>query len=163
MEYKEIIQQNIFANRNDVEWSRRLAYWRFKNQKIVFTNGCFDILHRGHVEYLMQAAAKGDVLIVGLNSDSSVKKIKGTNRPVNPQEGRALALVSFRFVHAVVLFEEDTPYELIAQIKPEVLVKGGDYKKENIVGSDLVLQYGGTVEIIPFIEGFSTSKILEQL
>jgi rfaE bifunctional protein nucleotidyltransferase chain/domain len=163
MEYKEIINHNIYTDRHAVELSRLIAFWRFKDQKIVFTNGCFDILHRGHIEYLMQAASKGDVLIIGLNSDTSVKRLKGNNRPILNQEGRALTLASLRFVNAVVIFEEETPYELINQINPDVLVKGGDYKKEEIVGSKLVLAHGGSVEIIPFVEGFSTSKIIEQM
>jgi D-glycero-beta-D-manno-heptose 1-phosphate adenylyltransferase len=138
----------------------RLAMWRFLNQKIVFTNGCFDILHRGHIEYLSQARDKGAVLVIGLNSDESVKKIKGEGRPVQDQESRALVLASLRFVDAVILFDEDTPYELIGHVKPDVLVKGSDYTEENIVGADIVKAGGGEVFTIPIVKGYSTSKIL---
>jgi rfaE bifunctional protein nucleotidyltransferase chain/domain len=134
--------------------------WKFLNQKIVFTNGCFDILHRGHTEYLSQARDKGDVLIIGLNTDASVRRIKGESRPVQDQESRALLLASLRFVDAVVFFDEDTPQELIRAIKPDVLVKGGDYTEENIVGADIVKGGGGEVVTIPIVEGYSTSSIL---
>ena len=138
----------------------RLAMWRFLNQKIVFTNGCFDILHRGHIEYLSQARDKGAVLVIGLNSDASVKRIKGERRPVQDQESRALVLASLRFVDAVVLFDGETPYELISFVKPDVLVKGADYTEENIVGADIVKDGGGEVVTIPIVEGYSTSNIL---
>lgn len=128
--------------------------------KIVFTNGCFDILHLGHVEYLATARSLGDLLIVGLNSDRSVKRLKGEDRPVNPEYARASILAALEFVDYVVLFDEDTPYDLIEAIKPDVLVKGGDYNIDNIVGADLVLANGGKVEIVPLVEGFSTSKII---
>lgn len=163
MEISEIIKRKIFTSRHDIEFSRLLAYWRFKDQKIVFTNGCFDILHRGHLEYLMKAASMGNVLVIGLNSDNSVKRLKGQNRPIQDQESRALILASLQFVSNVVIFEEDTPFELIKMIKPHVLVKGGDYSKDEIVGSDFVQAYGGFVEIIPFVEGFSTTNIVYQL
>jgi rfaE bifunctional protein nucleotidyltransferase chain/domain len=138
----------------------RLAMWRFLNNKIVFTNGCFDILHRGHIEYLSQARDKGGVLVIGLNSDDSVKRIKGEGRPVQDGMSRALALASLRFVDAVILFDEDTPYELIKFVNPDVLVKGGDYTEETIVGADIVKANGGEVVVIPLVEGYSTSKIL---
>ncbi len=163
MVYKAIITKKVFASKDDIEFSRLLAFWRFKDKKIVFTNGCFDILHRGHFEYLMQASALGDVLIIGLNTDVSVKKLKGENRPINDEQSRALALASLQFVHAVVLFNEETPTELIKIVKPHVLTKGGDYQVNEIAGSDFVLANGGSVEIIPFIEGYSSSKIIEQL
>jgi D-glycero-beta-D-manno-heptose 1-phosphate adenylyltransferase len=138
----------------------RLAMWRLFNNKIVFTNGCFDILHRGHIEYLSQARDKGDILIIGLNSDASVKRIKGEGRPVQDETSRALVLASLRFVEAVVLFNEDTPYELIKIIQPDVLVKGGDYTEETIVGADIVKANGGVVVVIPLVDGYSTSEIL---
>ncbi len=144
------------------ELLRKLNIYRFQDKKIVFTNGCFDILHRGHVEYLAQAANLGSVLIIGLNSDNSVKRLKGENRPVQDEEGRAVVLASLAFVTHVVLFDEDTPYELINEIKPDILVKGSDYKEDEIVGADIVKAAGGKVVTIDFIEGYSTSKILEK-
>ena len=140
-----------------------LATWRFQNYKIVFTNGCFDILHRGHIEYLSQARDMGSVLIIGLNSDASVKRIKGEGRPVQDEISRALALASLRFVDAVVLFDEDTPYELIKLVNPDVLVKGGDYTEETIIGADILNASGGEVVIIPLVEGYSTSEILRKV
>ena len=138
----------------------RLAMWRLFKHKIVFTNGCFDILHRGHIEYLSQARDKGEILVIGLNSDASVKRIKGEGRPVQDETSRALVLASLRIVDAVVLFDEDTPYELIKIVKPDVLVKGADYTEETIVGADIVKANGGQVVVIPLVEGYSTSKIL---
>jgi rfaE bifunctional protein nucleotidyltransferase chain/domain len=138
----------------------RIAMWRFLNNKIVFTNGCFDILHRGHIEYLSQARDKGEVLIIGLNSDASVKRIKGDGRPVQDEMSRALVLASLRIVDAVVLFDEDTPYELIKLVKPDVLVKGADYAEATIIGADIVKANGGEVVTIPIVAGYSTSKIL---
>jgi rfaE bifunctional protein nucleotidyltransferase chain/domain len=140
----------------------RIAMWRLLNNKIVFTNGCFDILHRGHIEYLSQARDKGDVLVIGLNSDASVRRIKGEGRPVQDEMSRALVLASLRFVDAVVLFDEDTPLELISFAKPDVLVKGADYTEETIVGADVVKANGGEVITIPLVEGFSTTEILKK-
>lgn len=140
-----------------------LTYWNLKNQKIVFTNGCFDILHRGHVEYLAQAANYGNVLVIGLNTDNSVRKIKGDNRPVQDEIARATVLASLQFVTAVILFDEDTPYNLIKKIQPDVLIKGSDYKIEDIVGYDIVQAKGGNVVTIDFIEGYSTTTIIEKL
>lgn len=139
----------------------RVAMWRFLNNKIVFTNGCFDILHRGHIEYLSQARDKGAILLIGLNSDASVKRIKGEKRPVQDEMTRALVLASLRIVDAVVLFDEDTPYELIKFVQPDVLVKGGDYTEATIVGADIVKANGGEVVVIPLVEGYSTSSILK--
>ena len=144
--------------------SKLLALWRFKQEKVVFTNGCFDILHRGHVEYLIQAAEKGDQLIVGLNSDASVKRQnKGSGRPIQDQNSRAMILASLHCVDAVVVFDEETPYSLIELIKPNVLVKGGDWDKSKIVGADVVSQTGGAVEVIPFLEGYSTTSIEQKI
>lgn len=132
-------------------------------QKIVFTNGCFDVLHYGHVHYLVQARQLGDLLVVGLNSDASVRRLKGESRPVNPEQARAFVLAALEMVDYVCLFEEDTPYELIAAVKPDVLVKGGDYAVDNIVGSDIVKGRNGDVVVLPFVEGFSSSSIIEKL
>jgi len=140
-----------------------LAYLRFKNQKIVFTNGCFDIIHRGHIEYLAQAASYGDVLIIGLNTDSSVQRIKGINRPVQDEYARAITLASMQFVNAVILFDEETPYNLIKKVQPDILIKGSDYKAEDIVGYDIVKAKGGEVITIDFIDGYSTTSIINKL
>ena len=140
-----------------------LAVWRFKDQRVVFTNGCFDILHLGHADYLSKAKALGDKLIVGLNTDHSVSRLKGPGRPVNSQDARAKLLASFSFIDALVLFDEDTPYELIQFVQPDVLVKGSDYKPDEIVGADIVLAKGGKIETIDFLEGYSTSSIIKKL
>lgn len=132
-------------------------------KKIVFSNGCFDILHRGHVEYLSKAADFGDFLVIGLNSDNSVRRLKGENRPLNQQNSRALLLAAMQFVDYVVLFDEDTPYELIKAVQPDILVKGKDYKAADIVGYDIVTGQGGEVKTIDLVEGFSTSGIIEKI
>jgi len=142
------------------ELDRWLAYWRFLEQKLVFTNGCFDILHLGHVQYLEEASKLGDVLIVGLNSDQSVRRLKGPKRPIQDQESRARLLAAMEFVEAVVIFEEDMPLRLIEKIRPDVLVKGGDYTRETIVGADLVESYGGQVVTLPLVPGYSTTALL---
>jgi D-beta-D-heptose 7-phosphate kinase/D-beta-D-heptose 1-phosphate adenosyltransferase len=136
---------------------------RLKSKTIAFTNGVFDILHPGHIKILSQAASFADILIVGLNSDSSVKKLKGDSRPVNSEQSRALILASLIMVDAVVIFNEETPLELIQQIKPDVLIKGGDYTIETIVGAEVVLNNGGSVQVIPTEEGFSTTGIIEKI
>lgn len=133
-----------------------------KKKKVVFTNGCFDILHSGHVRYLKQAANFGDLLIVGLNSDESVKRLKGQNRPINSQTDRAMILGALEFVDYIVIFDEDTPLNLIENIVPEVLVKGADYKKEDVVGAEFVETNGGRVELVPFVEGYSTTNIIKK-
>jgi D-beta-D-heptose 7-phosphate kinase/D-beta-D-heptose 1-phosphate adenosyltransferase len=140
-----------------------LAALRAEGKRIVFTNGCFDILHRGHVEYLSAARQLGDVLIVGLNSDASVRRLKGPERPINSQEDRAAVLDALRAVDAVTIFEEDTPAELIATVQPDVLVKGGDYTEATVVGADLVRSRGGRVVIVPLVEGRSTSAVIARL
>jgi D-glycero-beta-D-manno-heptose 1-phosphate adenylyltransferase len=152
----EILNQLIL---NDEKLDRMLAFWRFKGKKIVFSNGCFDILHQGHVDYLSKSADLGDVLVIGVNTDASVHRLKGETRPINDEYSRALLLASLRFVGAVVLFDEDTPYELIKKIQPDILVKGNDYKPETIVGYDIVTAKGGSVVTIPLVEGYSTSSI----
>ena len=137
--------------------------WHRNNLKVVFTNGCFDILHLGHVDYLEKASALGDRMVVGLNTDASVKRLKGPERPVNNEYARARILASLEFVHAVILFDEDTPYELIGIVKPDILVKGNDYTPDNIVGADIVLANGGSVKTIPLVEGYSTTGIISKL
>lgn len=134
-----------------------------KGKRIVFTNGCFDILHIGHITYLRKARQFGDVLIVGINSDASVKRLKGDDRPVNNLSDRAEMLAAMDFVDYVIPFEEDTPKKLIDQVRPDVLVKGGDYSPDNIVGADTVIQHGGKVEVIPFVDGHSTSAIIKKI
>jgi D-glycero-beta-D-manno-heptose 1-phosphate adenylyltransferase len=145
------------------ELERKLAQWRVISKTIVFTNGCFDILHAGHIASLTEAANHGDILIVGLNADASIKGFKGPNRPVNDENARALILASLVMVDAVVLFSEPTPLELILTIKPDVLVKGGDYKVEDIAGAKEVLGWGGKVIINPIVEGFSTTSIINKI
>lgn len=134
-----------------------------QGKKIVFTNGCFDIIHAGHLDYLTKAKQLGDYLIIGLNSDDSVSKLKGPSRPINNQEDRAAVLSGLKPVDFVVLFEEQTPFNLINSIKPDILVKGGDYTIENIVGSDIVENNGGKVIVIPFVKGKSTTNIIEKI
>lgn len=142
---------------------RLLAFWNFKDKKIVFTNGCFDILHRGHIDYLSKAKDHGDILVIGLNTDASVRRIKGENRPVNDEYARAILLASLHFVDAVVIFDEDTPYNLINKIKPDILIKGSDYLIEDIVGADIVTGKGGSVITLDYLPGYSTTKIIEKL
>jgi rfaE bifunctional protein nucleotidyltransferase chain/domain len=141
----------------------QIAEWRKDNQKIVFTNGCFDLLHLGHVDYLAKARDLGDKLIIGLNTDTSVSRIKGPSRPIKDQKSRATILAAMQFVDAVIFFDEETPIDLIAWVKPDVLVKGGDYTLEGIVGHEIVLEKGGEVKTIPFVEGYSSSKLIEKI
>lgn len=141
---------------------KKVYQWRLLGKTIAFTNGCFDILHRGHIFSLAQAAAEADYLIVGLNSDRSTKRLKGEGRPINDEQSRALVLASLLMVDMVVIFEEDTPLELIKAIQPDVLVKGGDYTEEQIAGAREVRANGGRVVINPIIEGFSTTNILKK-
>lgn len=142
---------------------KTLALWRFESEKIVFTNGCFDLLHRGHIQYLAQARMLGSKLVIGLNSDASVQRLKGAGRPINEQQSRSMMLASMLFVDAVVIFEEDTPYELISTVMPDILVKGGDYNPDTIVGADIVRQNGGTVSVLPFLEGYSSTNIARKI
>ena len=141
-----------------------LAAQARKNGKcVVFTNGCFDLLHRGHVHILREARASGDLLIVGINSDRSVKSIKGPSRPILPQTDRIELIAAMEMVDYVVLFDESDPYQLIAAIKPNVLAKGGDWSAEKIVGADVVTENGGRVTVIPYLPGFSTTEIIERI
>ena len=160
MNYFENIKSKILDGNSLENW---LEECHRSGKKIVFSNGCFDILHRGHVEYLSKAAAKGDALIIGLNTDASVRRLKGPSRPVNDENSRAFVLAALEFVSAVTLFDEDTPYQLINKVQPDVLVKGSDYKPEDIVGYDIVMAKGGRVETIDLVEGFSTTKTIEKL
>ncbi|HWR32475.1 MAG TPA: D-glycero-beta-D-manno-heptose 1-phosphate adenylyltransferase [Chitinophagaceae bacterium] len=141
---------------------KQLAHWKLKSKTIAFTNGVFDILHQGHIFSLSQAAKEADYLIVGLNTDASVKRLKGDCRPVNNEQSRALILASLLMVDAVILFEKDTPIELIKAILPDVLVKGGDYTVEQIAGAREVIENGGKVVINPILQGFSTTGIIQQ-
>ncbi len=147
-------------NRNTID---KIEQWKSENKKIVFTNGCFDILHCGHIKYLQEAKSLGQKLIVGLNSDASVKRLKGNDRPVNTQECRGEVLAALEAVDLVVVFEEDTPIEIISKIVPDVLVKGGDWKIEDIVGSDVVLKNGGEVKSLSFVQGVSTTSIIDKI
>ena len=137
--------------------------WQKEGKKVVFTNGVFDLLHLGHITYLAKAAELGDKLIIGLNADSSVKRIKGESRPVNGQDSRAALLASFFFVDAVVIFEQDTPLDLITTLMPDVLIKGADYSIENIVGANEIIANGGQVKTITFVEGYSSTSIIKKI
>ena len=160
MDSLQLIKNKIYSTAQRSTLNSQLSIWRTQGLRIVFTNGCFDLLHRGHVEYLAKASDKGDVLVVGLNTDASVRRLKGESRPINDENARALVLASLAFVDTVVLFDEDTPYELIKAVRPDVLVKGADYKPEDIVGYDIVTAYGGKVETIDLVEGYSTTGII---
>jgi len=142
----------------------KLSFWKFRDKKIVFTNGVFDLLHLGHIDYLGQASDLGDILIIGVNTDASVRNLmKGPNRPINDEEQRCHLLASLFFVDAVILFNEDTPLELIKKIQPKILVKGGDYQPEQIVGADIVKAGGGFVHTIPLLAGYSTTLTEERI
>lgn len=141
----------------------QLNRWRLLGKKIVFTNGVFDILHQGHIASLSEAASYGHILIVGVNADASVKRLKGETRPINGEQSRALLLASLVMIDAVLIFEENTPLHLITNILPDVLVKGGDYTLEQIVGAKEVIANGGEVKIAPIVEGFSTTRIIEKM
>lgn len=160
MKHLEKIYDKILDNKT---LEQRLDSWHKEGKKIVFSNGCFDILHRGHVEYLSKAADLGDILVIGLNTDASVKRLKGPSRPVNDEKARAVVLAALEFVDAIVFFEEGTPYNLIKFVMPDILVKGKDYKAEDIVGYDIVTGNGGKVETIELVDGFSTTNILKMM
>ena len=159
MVFTDKIESKIFQL-NDL--LKRIGFWRMLGDKIVFTNGCFDILHQGHVHLLASCTEMGQRLVIGLNSDASVKRLKGHNRPVNDAQSRAIMLAATQFTDAIVIFEEDTPEELIHIVKPDILVKGGDWKPEEIVGSAFVKSYGGQVKTIPYLNGFSTTGIIQR-
>ena len=148
---------------NIKDLSEILNKWRLNGDKIVFTNGCFDLIHLGHLEILARSADLGDKLIVAINSDMSIKKIKGNSRPIIEEDSRAKQLAAIEFIDAVILFNEDTPYNLINILKPDVLTKGGDYKKNDIIGNELINKEQGEVVIIPLTQGYSTTSILEKI
>ncbi|TMI74597.1 MAG: D-glycero-beta-D-manno-heptose 1-phosphate adenylyltransferase [Bacteroidetes bacterium] len=160
MKSVEFVTQKILSFE---QAAHRTRQWRVTGKKIAFTNGVFDIIHSGHIFSLSQAAKEADYLIVGLNSDASVKRLKGESRPVNNQESRALVLASLLIVDAVVVFEQDTPLELIQTVMPDVLIKGGDYTLDQIVGAGEVMANGGRVVINPTLEGFSTTEIINRM
>lgn len=157
----QAIQSKIFDTSE--AFRHLLARWKLEGETVVFTNGCFDLVHRGHIDSLAKAAEFGSRLVVGLNSDTSVKFLKGKNRPLIDQHSRAILLASLMMVDAVVIFDEETPYQLIKSIKPDVLAKGSEYQLEEIVGYDIVLGSGGRVERIELTEGLSTSKLIEKI
>jgi rfaE bifunctional protein nucleotidyltransferase chain/domain len=160
MRSTKAIPEKIFSPE---DLQRELKRWKLKNKKVVFTNGVFDILHEGHIASLSEAASYGDVLIVGVNSDASVKRLKGESRPVNAEAARTLLLASLVMTDAVIVFDTDTPYELITSILPDVLVKGGDYTLEQIVGAKEVMAAGGEVKRAQIVEGISTTGIIEKM
>ncbi len=145
------------------EAAHRVRLWQHQGKTVVFTNGVFDLLHPGHVLYLQEARTLGDVLVVGVNTDASVRRLKGPHRPIYPLEARLILLHALRSVDLLVPFEEDTPYALIQKLRPDVLVKGADYRLEDVVGRDLVEAYGGRVVLLPLVPGYSTSKIIERI
>ena len=157
---KESVQDKIMGRE---ALARLCAGWKVKGQKIVFTNGCFDILHPGHIQLLLQAAESGDKLVLGLNTDASVKRLKGEGRPVNDEQSRALIMAAQIYVDAVTLFDEDTPLQLIDAIRPDVIVKGDDYSEEQVVGGKEVKSWGGSVKLIPLVQGRSTSNLIKKL
>lgn len=160
MKKSNSIRERIF---NQAELSQEIKRLRLKSKTIAFTNGVFDILHEGHIAVLSKAASFADVLIVGINSDASVKKLKGESRPVNNENSRALIMASLIMVDAVIIFDEETPLQLIKLITPDILVKGGDYTIDTIVGAKEVMEAGGSVEIIPLEAGFSTTGIIDKI
>jgi len=160
MKKPEIIPSKIYTRNKLVQAIYR---WRFLGKSISFTNGCFDILHAGHIASLSEAAKEGDILIAGVNSDASTKRLKGNERPVNNETSRSLLLASLEIVDAVTIFEEDTPLELITALMPDVIVKGGDYTMDQMIGAKEVIANGGRVVINPIVEGFSTTGIIEKI
>jgi rfaE bifunctional protein nucleotidyltransferase chain/domain len=161
MSFHKLLKDKICSKEEALQ---HLRPFRSEGKKIVFTNGCFDILHPGHVDYLSQARDLGDFMVLGLNTDKSVKKLnKAPNRPVNNEETRGAVLAGLACVDAIVMFDEETPYELIKFLQPDVLVKGNDYKAEEIVGYDVVKAKGGEVITIPMLEGYSTTKLIEKI
>ena len=141
----------------------KLTDWKEENKKIVFTNGCFDLIHLGHIEVIARSADLGDILIIGVNTDNSIKRLKGKNRPIVEEISRAKQLAALEFVDAVVFFDQDTPIDLIKVINPNVITKGGDYNTDQVIGNDIVTQNDGEVVIIPLTQGYSTTSILEKI
>lgn len=160
MKKAQIIKKKILSIEQAVE---KVKKWKEEGKSIVFTNGCFDIIHPGHIDYLLEASDLGDKLVLGLNTDASVRRIKGNSRPIIGENDRARLLASFDFIDIIVLFDEDTPAELINALVPDVLVKGKDYEIKDIIGADTVLKNGGRVETIELTEGFSTSELIRKI
>lgn len=160
MKQIEAINNKIYSLSN---LEKRVKQWSKENKKIVFTNGCFDIIHQGHIDYLAKARDLGDKLIIGLNTDLSVSSIKGPTRPIQDEKSRAIILASMQFVDAIVYFSDPTPYELIKAIQPDILVKGADYKPEDIVGYDIVKAKGGEIITLTYLEGYSTTNIITKI
>lgn len=160
MKHLETLRHKIMTAE---EMAKEIYRWKFKSKTVAFTNGCFDLLHLGHIDYLAKAADEADFLIVGVNSDASVSRLKGPTRPVNGQEQRSQLLAALHFVAGVVIFDEDTPLELIQMLKPDVLIKGADYTIETIVGADFVISQGGRVQTIEFLDGYSTSSMIDRI
>jgi len=160
MKVKKNFRNKIVSRNQFIETCLR---WRKKGIKVVFTNGCFDILHKGHVDYLYESSLKGQVLVIGLNTDSSIQRLKGKSRPIQSQESRSEVLAALEFVDLITFFEEETPENLIRSISPSVLVKGDDYQVSEISGSQFVLSQGGKVETVKITKGFSTSSIVERI
>ncbi len=160
MKHLDLIRNKI---KTVAEMEKTLMQWQDEKCKIVFTNGCFDIIHLGHIDYLAKAADLGDKLVIGVNTDASISRIKGPARPINDQVSRAMVLSSFSFVSMIIFFGEPTPYELISLVQPDILVKGADYKIEEIVGYDIVKAKGGTVFTLDYLRGYSTSAIEQRI
>jgi rfaE bifunctional protein nucleotidyltransferase chain/domain len=160
MNHSQNLKNKVFTRDSLI---KKVEDWRKEKCKIVFTNGCFDLLHLGHVDYLAKAADLGDYLVIGVNTDVSVSNLKGPSRPITDEISRTTVLAALESVSAVVLFDEETPYELISVLQPDVLVKGADYQIDQIVGGDLVLNRGGEIKIIAFVEGYSTSAIEKKI
>jgi rfaE bifunctional protein nucleotidyltransferase chain/domain len=160
MDHLQTLNQKIHTLES---MKKQVDQWKGSGYEIVFTNGCFDILHRGHIRYLNEAASLGDKLIIAVNTDASVSKLKGSARPIQDEQSRLQILAALECVSAVFLFDEDTPLEVITELIPDILVKGSDYEITNIVGADIVLDHGGEVKTVPFIEGFSTSAIEKKI
>lgn len=158
------LEQTLLGKISDLQLLKAsIAQWQSEGKKVVFTNGVFDLLHIGHITYMAKAAELGDKLVIGLNSDSSVKRIKGEDRPVNDQNSRAALLAALFFVDGIVVFEEDTPINIITTLMPDILVKGADYSIENIVGAKEVMANGGEVKTIDFVEGYSSTSIIKKI
>ena len=160
MSHLNILNNKIFSLK-DLE--DKVTSWKQSGKEVVFTNGCFDIIHRGHIKMLAQAADLGDRFIIGLNSDSSIQNLKGKNRPIIDQQSRAILLASLSFVDAVILFSDETPINLINTLKPDILAKGGDYEISTIVGNEVIQENGGQVILIPFLDGFSSTTIIDKI
>lgn len=160
-ELRKQINKKICSNLADLSQLR--AEWRTSGRTVVFTNGCFDLLHLGHLSYLSQARAMGDILVIGVNSDVSVSKLKGPSRPILSQDERLIQLAMLSVVDHVILFKEDTPKQVIEALQPDILVKGGDYQVEEVVGKEIVEQSGGKVVILPFLDGYSTSQLVKKI